>query len=93
MTFHGTLLYQAVLVVFCSLRLYCSFYQCTNSPCSDEYLCYVALTEALQLLPTHSLDPLALLFHMDPGWDAARAWTPKQSTQPAASEPLLGHPF
>lgn len=68
------------------------FYQCTNISCSDEYLWDIALTEALQLLPPHSLDPLALLFHVDPGWDMARAWTPKQSTQPFG-ELLLVHPF
>lgn len=50
MTFHGMLLYQAVLVVFFfSLWLYgffFFFYKCTNISCSDEHLLYVALIGA-----------------------------------------------
>lgn len=50
MTFHGMLSYQAVLVVFVFFFMVVFlFNKCTNISCSDEYLFYIALIEALEL--------------------------------------------
>lgn len=38
------------------------FYKCTNISCSDEYLFYMALIEALELQAIRSLNPLAKSF-------------------------------
>lgn len=38
------------------------FDKCTNISCSDEYLFYIALIEALELQAIRCLDPLAKSF-------------------------------